>query len=369
MRRKPYDMQKRRPLYTSALPIRLVSVSKSYKSVGVLERTSLAVEAGEFVTLLGPSGSGKTTILNIIAGFLMPDAGEVYFADTDVTFLPPHKRDLGVVFQNYALFPHMSVAENVAFPLRARKVPVGEITAMVERSLDLVQLRGYGTRRVHELSGGQRQRVALARAVVFEPKIILMDEPLSALDKQLRERMQIELRQLHMKLGATIIYVTHDQREALTMSDRIAVLNKGAIAQFDTPKRIYDEPANAFVAEFLGETTMFQVERLDASTVRFGDTTLSCRTMPPQGSSDLRLVLRTEYLSLASSCDTRNVLSGLVDELVYQGDSILVMVALRNGARVTMRHPVGDGAVGRLPAIGEAIALSLPPAQTVVIPA
>jgi putative spermidine/putrescine transport system ATP-binding protein len=222
-----------------SLPIKVANVGKRYGSVAVLDDVSLDIAAGEFVTLLGPSGSGKTTLLNIIAGFTRLDGGQVYFGDEDVSLLPAHKRNLGVVFQNYALFPHLSVAENVAFPLRARRVDRAAREDRVARALELVRLPGYGNRGIHQLSGGQRQRVALARAVVFDPKIILMDEPLSALDKQLREEMQIELRHLHAKLGATTVYVTHDQREALTMSDRVAVLKNGRLVQFDAPEGLY----------------------------------------------------------------------------------------------------------------------------------
>ena len=213
-----------------------------------LDNVDLDIRSGEFLTLLGPSGSGKTTLLTVLAGFTRPDHGSVRFGDDEMIRTPPHKRDVGMVFQSYALFPHMTVGENVAFPLRLRRVARTEAAQRVERALEMVRLGGYGGRGVDQLSGGQRQRVALARAMVFEPRILLMDEPLSALDKQLREHMQIELRQLHDKLGMTTVYVTHDQREALTMSDRIAVIDHGRIMQLDTPRQIYDRPANRFVA-------------------------------------------------------------------------------------------------------------------------
>src|SRR5262245_52161669 len=199
------------------------SASKAYGPFLALDDVSLDVAEGEFVSILGPSGSGKTTFLGILGGFVPPTSGSIWIGGRDITFEPPHKRDIGIVFQNYALFPHMTVGENITFPLRARRMPKSEWPAKLRNALEMVELAGYENRRIDALSGGQRQRVALARAMIFEPRLILMDEPLSALDKQLRETMQIELKRLHRRLGATIIYVTHDQREALTMSDRVAI--------------------------------------------------------------------------------------------------------------------------------------------------
>ncbi len=226
----------------ASLPIALRQIAKAYGAVHALDHVDLDIHSGEFLTLLGPSGSGKTTLLMVLAGFIRPDSGSLKFGDAEVIRLAPHKRDVGMVFQNYALFPHMNVAANIAFPLRLRGVAKADIARRVEAALETVQLGGYGARRVDQLSGGQRQRVALARAIVFEPRILLMDEPLSALDKQLREHMQIELRRLHEKLGMTTVYVTHDQREALTMSDRVAVINRGRIVQLDTPRALYEQP-------------------------------------------------------------------------------------------------------------------------------
>ncbi|MGE0736891.1 MAG: ABC transporter ATP-binding protein [Alphaproteobacteria bacterium] len=356
-----------RSVGATSLPIRIVGASKQFGAVTVLDNVHLDIAAGEFVTLLGPSGSGKTTILNIVAGFIRPEAGLVYFGDDDVTLLPPHRRNLGVVFQNYALFPHMSVNANVAFPLEARKYPRADIAERVKRALGLVQLDGYGQRRIDQLSGGQRQRVALARAVVFEPKIILMDEPLSALDKQLRELMQIELRRLHAKLGATTVYVTHDQREALTMSDRVAVLNQGRIAQFDTPRNIYERPADRFVAEFLGESTLIPVERSDAGRIRFGSVVLESAYVLPDA-AELALVVRAESLQVADAADV-NRLPGRLNDIIYQGDSVLVLVQLAGGAEITMRAPAHRHNLARLPAIGQPIELSLHPQHTVVVAA
>ena len=236
--------------------------ARAYGAVRALDHVDLDVKSGEFLTLLGPSGSGKTTLLMVLAGFIRPDHGSLQFGDTEVIRLAPHKRDVGMVFQNYALFPHMDVGGQHRLSAEAARRRQRRTSRGGSRSaLEMVQLGGYGGRRVDQLSGGQRQRVALARAIVFEPRIVLMDEPLSALDKQLREHMQIELRQLHDKLGMTTIYVTHDQREALTMSDRIAVIDRRARACSSTRRaRIYEQPANRFVAEFIGESTFLPVE-------------------------------------------------------------------------------------------------------------
>src|SRR5262249_55972361 len=209
--------------------------------------------AGEFLTLLGPSGSGKTTTLMMLAGFEVPTNGRIDLDGRPIDNVPPHKRNIGMVFQNYALFPHMTVVENLAFPLEGRRLAKSELEAKIKRALDMVKLSAFGNGRPGQLSGGQQQRVALARALVFEPKLILMDEPLGALDKQLREHMQIEIKHLHDRLGINIVYVTHDQGEALTMSDRVGVFNHGKVQQIAPPKELYEAPANAFVAQFIGE--------------------------------------------------------------------------------------------------------------------
>ncbi|MFT5506111.1 MAG: putative spermidine/putrescine transport system ATP-binding protein, partial [Gammaproteobacteria bacterium] len=256
---------------STALPIHIKGLTKKYGDMFALDSVDLAVKSGEFLTLLGPSGSGKTTLLMAIAGFNRPDAGSIRFADTEVILTPPHKRNVGMVFQSYALFPHMSVAENIAFPLKLRGVNSAETAERVATALTTVQLDDYGDRDIDQLSGGQRQRVALARAFVFRPRILLMDEPLSALDKKLREQMQIELKHLHEQLGVTTVYVTHDQREALTMSDRIAVINEGRIAQIGTPHEIYNHPANAFVADFIGESTMLPLRHDGTDKLYFED--------------------------------------------------------------------------------------------------
>ncbi len=233
---------------------------KRYGKTAAVDHVSLEVARGEFLTLLGPSGSGKTTILMTIAGFTHPDGGQVLLEGRDITRLRPERRGFGVVFQGYALFPHMTVAENLAYPLKVRGLAKGEREAMVRRTLDLVQLRALANRRPTQLSGGQQQRVALARALVFDPPVLLLDEPLSALDKKLRTELQMELKALHKRLGRTFINVTHDQEEALSLSDRIAVLNHGKLQQLDTPMALYHRPRTRFVAEFLGKSNFFTGE-------------------------------------------------------------------------------------------------------------
>jgi spermidine/putrescine ABC transporter ATP-binding subunit len=233
--------------------ITIDGIAKRYGGVVAVDQVSLDIAAGEFVSLLGPSGSGKTTLLMMIAGFETPDAGAIRVGGRDITAVAPNRRGIGMVFQRYALFPHMTVARNIAYPLRMRGVPRGEIQRRVEEALALVRLEGYGARLPNQLSGGQQQRVAVARALVFEPPALLMDEPLGALDKKLREQMQIEIKRLQRALGVTVIYVTHDQEEALTMSDRVAVMDGGRLVQAGTPVELYEAPATAFVADFIGK--------------------------------------------------------------------------------------------------------------------
>jgi ABC-type Fe3+/spermidine/putrescine transport system ATPase subunit len=235
-------------------------VRKSFGPVEALREVSLEARAGEFLTLLGPSGSGKTTLLNIAAGYVEPDAGRVLMGARDVTSTPPRSRNIGMVFQNYALFPHMDVFENVAYGLRVRRVAAGDMNRRVADALAMVRLDGYERRAIHELSGGQQQRVALARAMVIEPDLLLMDEPLGALDRQLRKHVQLEIRRLHVARRRTTIYVTHDQEEALVMSDRVAVMSQGRLEQVGTPTELYRNPVNAFVATFLGESNLLPVQ-------------------------------------------------------------------------------------------------------------
>lgn len=352
---------------SNALPITVRNVTKTYGSVHALDDVSLDVKSGEFLTLLGPSGSGKTTLLMVLAGFTRPDAGSLKFGGTEVIRKAPHLRDVGMVFQNYALFPHMTVAGNVGYPLRLRKTPQAEITARVEEALETVQLGGYGPRRIDQLSGGQKQRVALARSIVFEPRILLMDEPLSALDKKLRDQMQIELRHLHEKLGMTTVYVTHDQREALTMSDRIAVVNHGRIMQLATPQQLYDTPANRFVADFIGDSTFLPVTRA-GNAIRYGEIELKHHGAA-EAAKELLLMVRPERLRLVSgdAPETANLFQATVSNLVYQGDSYLMYARLPEGPEVSLRGGIRGDTVAHLPAIGDPVTLSLDAADTVLI--
>jgi putative spermidine/putrescine transport system ATP-binding protein len=356
----------------AAVPITIRDLGKSYGEVRALDNVSLDVRSGEFLTLLGPSGSGKTTLLMVLAGFIRPDHGSLKFGDTEVIRLAPHKRDLGMVFQNYALFPHMDVAANIAFPLKLRGVSAADIARRVNSALEMVKLAGYGTRRVEQLSGGQRQRVALARAIVFEPSIVLMDEPLSALDKQLRELMQIELRQLHVKLGTTTIYVTHDQREALTMSDRIAVIAGGRVQQLDTPRVIYEQPVNRFVAEFIGESSFLKVTR-DDGDIRCGGQLLRVGTAAAPGGPVL-LMVRPERLRIVDdgqpetgTRNDENILEARVTEVIYQGDTFLVQAMLADGSRINARGIASAGSMARVPRAGDTVRLGLRVEDTVLV--
>ena len=354
---------------TQSLPIDISSLCKAYGTIKALDDVSLNIAAGEFLTLLGPSGSGKTTLLMALAGFVRPDGGSIQFGGREMIATLPHKRGLGMVFQSYALFPFMTVAENVTYPLKVRGVSKSDQTTRVERALDTVQLGGYGDRRITQLSGGQRQRVALARAMVFEPQIILMDEPLSALDKKLREHMQIELKALHQKLDATVVYVTHDQREALTMSDRIAVVNHGRIEQIDTPERLYRQPHSFFVADFIGESISLPVTVAN-DTAQLGGRVLKSDLAIAPGSGGHRLVIRPELLEVMSGPvpEEANDLSGRVNDIIYQGDSVLVIVEHNSVGMINVRVPANRAGQTGLPSKGEKIGLALHPEDTIIVP-
>ena len=353
---------------TVSLPISIRDVRKAYGEFNALDGVSLEIKRGEFVTLLGPSGSGKTTLLMVLAGFVRADAGEVLFGDRVITHVAPHQRNVGMVFQNYALFPHMSVAENVAYPLRLRKVAKKEIAKRSSEALELVQLEGLDKRRMHELSGGQRQRVALARAIVFEPQILLMDEPLSALDKKLREQMQIELRRLHQRLGITTVYVTHDQREALTMSDRIAVVDHGKIRQVGTPKEIYGSPASKFIAGFIGESFFLPITVKEGKPYYYESELRVTKRISTQ-KKDQFLAIRPEQLILLdirqNETTSLNVFTGVVKEIVYQGESSLVCVRLTDGAELSARLTASS--LSQPPCIGATIALGLTPEDSIIV--
>jgi putative spermidine/putrescine transport system ATP-binding protein len=363
------EQQEGRSLGTGGESVEIRSASKSYGAVRALDNVTLNVAPREFVSLLGPSGSGKTTLLGLLGGFIQPSSGSIHFGDRDVTFLPPHKRDIGIVFQNYALFPHMNVGENVAFPLRARRLPKASWPEKVRTALAMVGLAGYGERGVAQLSGGQRQRVALARAIIFEPRLILMDEPLSALDKQLRESMQIELRELHKRIGATIIYVTHDQREALTMSDRVAVLKGGRIVQIDRPERLHDHPADSFVASFIGEASLLPVRRIDSGSVALGPAILRSARAVPNGEA-LILAVHSEKLLIDDGTGdaARNRLTGTVTDVVYQGESLRIFLVLPDGTTLSLRQPSHHEAYRRIPPLGGSLTVTLHPEDTIIVP-
>lgn len=303
-------------------------VSRNFSGVHALKGVSLTVEKGEFLALLGPSGSGKTTLLNILAGFETADGGSIRFNDRDVTRVPVHRRELGYVFQRYALFPNMTVGQNVAYPLRAKRVTRREVARRVSGALELVDLEGYETRRIDELSGGQQQRVALARALVYRPGLMLMDEPLGALDRRLRERVQLEIRALHRELGATIVYVTHDQDEAMMLADRIAVMHDGRISQVGTGRELYQQPVSRTVAGFLGDINFLPCETVAGSvgTVRVLGTQVPARTVSEQVAGEaLRPVLavRPEDVTLDSES---GFLRCTVREVIFLGPTVKYIV-------------------------------------------
>jgi spermidine/putrescine ABC transporter ATP-binding subunit len=334
----------------------LTGASKHFGKVVALDRVDLAVRSGELLTILGPSGSGKTTLLRVVAGFERPDGGTVMLRGEDITWLAPAKRDIGMVFQNYALFPHMTVHGNVAFPLEMRRMKRAEILERVKWALNVVELDDYGERYPRQLSGGQQQRVALARAIVFNPRMLLLDEPFGALDRKLREQLQLEVKRLQRRLGLTALFVTHDQEEALVLSDRIAVMSAGRIAQLGEPQEIYARPASRFVADFIGESNLFEGEVCEAGgrfsvrcsatmTVHIGDVGAHPgervsvlvrpeRVKPLNGESDGARV--------AATAPPANTFAGTVSEVVYLGESEKLRITLEDGAEMLVRwHPEG----------------------------
>src|SRR5580658_2153886 len=317
----------------------LSGLEKHFDSVGAVRGVSLDIRSGEFLTLLGPSGSGKTTTLMMIAGFEVPSDGDITIDGRSVVTLPPHRRNIGMVFQNYALFPHLTVAENIGFPLKQRGVDRATRARLVDESLELVRLPGYQARYPRQLSGGQQQRVALARAIVFRPRLLLMDEPLGALDKQLRESLQLEMRRLHADLGITFIYVTHDQEEALTMSDRIAVMNEGRIAQIGTPEDLYDRPCDRFVASFIGESNFLPCVvrgfEDDMVVADCGGTVMRGVTgSPPSAGTEATFTMRPERVRFAGADDSvmTNRIWATVTEIVFAGERRRYLCRCDNGA-------------------------------------
>jgi spermidine/putrescine transport system ATP-binding protein len=318
------------------------NVSKHFGEVRAVDRVSLEVRKGEFLSLLGPSGCGKTTSLRMVAGFEQPTAGEIFLGGRPVGNTPPYRRNVNTVFQHYALFPHKTAFDNIAFGLRMKKLPAAEIARRVERMLELVELPGIGPRFPHQLSGGQQQRVALARALINEPTVLLLDEPLGALDLKVRRRMQQELKRIHREVGVTFIYVTHDQEEALTMSDRIAVMNHGRVEHLDTPAAIYEKPATRFVANFIGLTNLFcgVVAGRDGTAVviRTGDGA-AIRAETPDGApmgAEVEVAVRPEKIQMAAEPPpgVDNCLPGRVVDLVYQGVTTEYQVEVAAGRTV-----------------------------------
>jgi putative spermidine/putrescine transport system ATP-binding protein len=318
-------------------------VQKSYDGETlVVKNLNLSIAQGEFLTMLGPSGSGKTTCLMMLAGFETSTHGEIRLAGNPINDIPPHKRGIGMVFQNYALFPHMTVAENLAFPLQVRKMNKATTRDKVAKALDMVQMGEFGDRRPSQLSGGQQQRVALARALVFEPELVLMDEPLGALDKQLREHMQYEIKHIHERLGVTVVYVTHDQSEALTMSDRIAVFDDGVIQQLAPPAVLYEKPDNAFVASFIGENNKLtaQIDSIAngiANVTIDGGNQVQALAINCGDNGNTMLSIRPERVLLSS--DAPNRLDGKVLELIYLGDHIRCRMAVAGHDEFIVKVP------------------------------
>jgi putative spermidine/putrescine transport system ATP-binding protein len=361
------------PAAGAGTSLRLKELCKSYEGsrTVAVDAISLDVAAGEFMSLLGASGSGKTTTLMMVAGFTFPDRGEVWLGNQPILHLPPEKRGIGVVFQNYALFPHMTAQRNVAFPLKMRRLSVEEVRRRADAALDRVGLAELGHRLPSELSGGQQQRVALARAIVFEPGLLLMDEPLGALDRALREQMKAEIRRLHRELGITILYVTHDQEEALTLSDRIALMHEGRIVQLGTAADLYERPANPFVARFIGESTL--VEGIAESD---GNAGVALR--PPSGGPLLRgtgsvangtaavLVLRPEKIRVRPAGEGDG-LAALVEDLVYVGELTRVVLRLEGVVALTAKLPNRRDLFR--PQLGDQVQVSWAAEEALILPA
>ena len=349
------------------IDVRLASVSKSYGSVPAIRDLDLTIARGVFFSLLGPSGCGKTTTLRLIAGFEQPSAGAVFIRNRDVTAVPPYRRDFAMVFQNFALFPHLSVAENIAFGLRMRRIGGAERANRVKEALELVKLAGYGERYPKQLSGGQQQRVALARAIIVRPAVLLLDEPLGALDKSLREDMQVELRQLQRTLGITTVFVTHDQEEALTLSDEVAVMRDGVIEQRGAPRALYEQPATAFVAGFLGASNFFAGtvcgRENGAAIVEIAGSRLPVAADLPAGTS-VRLAIRPEKIGLAASSSAVG-LPALLREIVYRGATTHLYLESAAGPVIAyLQNAAPDAATWR---VGDEARCSWAPASAVVL--
>ena len=339
----------------SGAQLRLRQLTKTFGAAKAVDQISLEVPAGAFVSLLGPSGSGKTTTLNLIAGFLTPDTGDILLDERSIADVPPHKRNIGMVFQSYSLFPHMTVADNVGFPLRMRtKLSREAARKRIDDMLALVQLAHLASRYPRQLSGGQQQRVAMARALVSHPRLLLMDEPLGALDKKLREQMQVEIKRIHRSVGTTVIYVTHDQTEALTMSDLVVVMHHARVAQVGTPRVLYEAPANLFVADFLGDSNLLPAKIVSSSgdeivvTIGNGDTLRAPRGTLAVSAGDRAVVLiRPEDMSVTASREQAGPqpsLAGIVKDISYHGDTFKLDIAVGDDVlKVKVAREAGAG--------------------------
>jgi putative spermidine/putrescine transport system ATP-binding protein len=359
----------------SGASVVLDHLDKRFGGIVAVDDLCLSIDPGEFITFLGPSGSGKTTTLMLIAGFEFPTAGEIFIDGTPIVSTPSYRRNIGMVFQNYALFPHMTVAENVGFALKQRGVDKGMIAKRVAEVLETVQLAGYQARYPRQLSGGQQQRIALARAIIFNPRVLLMDEPLSALDKQLREGLQLEIKRLHERLGITFIYVTHDQREALVMSDRIAVMNNGRIEQLGSPGDLYDRPANRFVASFVGESNFLEgrVESVEENKLLVGLGAAKVRAIGHAGchaGTPVVLTVRPEKVLFAESGGASgttavNMLRAIVREVTFVGEMHRYVVETEFGAAITLKQQHRFGV--KTPALSEAVTIEWSVEDTFVV--
>jgi mannopine transport system ATP-binding protein len=353
---------------SSGATIEIRDLGKQFGSVTAVDQVSLTINSGEFVALLGPSGSGKSTVLMSIAGFERPTSGQILIDGQDCTRLPPNKRNIGMVFQNYTLFPHLSVGDNVAFPLKMRGVAKAERRKRAEQALEVVRLGGYADRMPKQLSGGQQQRVALARAIVYNPRVLLMDEPLSALDKNLREEMQIEIKRLHAELGFTVVFVTHDQGEALTMADRIAILKAGRLQQVSPARELYERPSNLFAASFIGEMNMLPVQwNGEAASFSKAD---EIRLPPSALVEPIRpgpavLAVRPERLSLGAAGEP-GTWTATVRDVVYAGAGSLLITQLADGNEVRLRVPSASQAPVNG---GDVVGIRIPPEAVLLYPA
>ena len=353
--------------------VSMMNVEKWYGNNHVVKNCNLSIEEGEFLTLLGPSGCGKTTTLRLISGFELPTSGLVKVEGENVEQKEPYERSVNTVFQNYALFPNMNVLDNIAYGLKVKRVPKDEIQTRVTEMLKLVQLEGFEKRRITQMSGGQKQRVAIARALINRPKVLLLDEPLGALDMKLRKQMQIELKRLQRKLEITFVYVTHDQEEALTMSDRIAIMSAGVIEQIDDPKTIYNHPKTRFVANFIGESNLFDgvVKEINGDRLLIGTEigtieglSSKCSVGMPHRQSPVSVCVRPERMRASTSQPAGFYLRAVVKECIFVGNLMKLIAVLNNGNEIKVNRIAGE----KLPEVGAEVYLDWDPADAVIIP-